>query len=370
MPTAHAVADVVELWRSVQPDTVVTFGPDGMTGHPDHQALWRWTSAAWVATGRRARLLLATTTERFAGTHADIHDRFDVFLDPALPVRTPEADLAVSIEPPEDVLDQKLAALRAQASQTAGLIEAFGEAPLPHVVRPGDLHRRCLCPATTVGPDRAGPRSGWLRKGSTWTPSSRSGRAPSSARAEANEPTGRRVDVVGIDHHVGGRQVLHGISLSIGRGELVALAGGSGAGKTTVLQVMAGLRRPTAGTVLHDGVPVDQTAGGATVGYVPQDDIIHRELPLGRTLRFAAALRLPHGTLDATRSGRPWRRRCTTCISPTGRTWLSVRSRGASASERARRSSSWPVPGCSCWTSRHRASTPRPRRRCSPSSAA
>lgn len=116
------------------------------------------------------------------------------------------------------------------------------------------------------------------------------------ARAEANEPTGRRVDVVGIDHHVGGRQVLHGISLSIGRGELVALAGGSGAGKTTLLQVMAGLRRPTAGTVLHDGVPVDQTAGGATVGYVPQDDIIHRELPLGRTLRFAAALRLPRGT--------------------------------------------------------------------------
>lgn len=128
VPTAHAVADVVELWRSVQPDTVVTFGPDGMTGHPDHQALWRWTSAAWVATGRRARLLLATTTERFAREHADLHDRFDVFLDPALPVRTPEADLAVSIEPPEDVLDQKLAALRAQASQTAGLIEAFGEA--------------------------------------------------------------------------------------------------------------------------------------------------------------------------------------------------------------------------------------------------
>ena len=126
--TAHAVGDIVALWRSVQPDTVVTFGPDGMTGHPDHRALWRWTTAAWVATGRQARLLLATTTDRFAREHADLHDRFGVFLEPALPVRTPEVDLAVSIEPPEEVLDQKLAALRAQASQTSGLIEAFGEA--------------------------------------------------------------------------------------------------------------------------------------------------------------------------------------------------------------------------------------------------
>ncbi len=127
VPTAHAVADIVEIWRSVQPDTVVTFGPDGMTGHPDHQALWRWTTAAWVATGRETRLLLATTTELFARDHADLHDRFDVFLAPGLPVRTPEVDLAAAVEPAEDVLDQKLAALRAQASQTAGLIEAFGE---------------------------------------------------------------------------------------------------------------------------------------------------------------------------------------------------------------------------------------------------
>ena len=127
VPMAHAVADVLEVWRSVQPDTVVTFGPDGMTGHPDHQALWRWATAAWVATGRQARLLLATTTERFARDHADLHDRFDVFLVPGLPVRTPEEDLAVSIEPSDEVLDQKLAARRAQASQTAGLAQAFGE---------------------------------------------------------------------------------------------------------------------------------------------------------------------------------------------------------------------------------------------------
>jgi ABC transport system ATP-binding/permease protein len=111
-----------------------------------------------------------------------------------------------------------------------------------------------------------------------------------------NEPTGTRVDVIKVDHRAGGRRVLHEVSLSIAPGELVALAGGSGAGKTTLLEIMAGLRRPADGTVLHDGVPTGATEQAPAVGYVPQDDIIHRELPLGRTLRFAAALRLPAGS--------------------------------------------------------------------------
>ncbi len=111
-----------------------------------------------------------------------------------------------------------------------------------------------------------------------------------------NEPTGTRVDVIQVDHRVGGRQILHEVSLSIASGELVAIAGGSGAGKTTLLQIMAGLRRPTDGCVLHDGVQTGATKQAPVVGYVPQDDIIHRELPLRRTLRFAAELRLPAGS--------------------------------------------------------------------------
>lgn len=127
VPLTQAVDRVLAVWQAVRPDTVVTFGPDGVTGHPDHRALWRWATAAWGATGRRAQLLCATTTERFVDEHADLHDRFRVFLDDELPVRTRETDLAVAVEPDDVVLDQKLAALRAQASQTWGLVDAFGE---------------------------------------------------------------------------------------------------------------------------------------------------------------------------------------------------------------------------------------------------
>jgi len=108
---------------------------------------------------------------------------------------------------------------------------------------------------------------------------------------------GARIDAIGVGQHAGGRQILHEVSLSIEPGELIALVGGSGAGKTTLLEILAGLRAPSTGQVMHDGVRVD---AGATprsgVGYVPQDDIIHGEMPLRRTLRYAARLRLPAGT--------------------------------------------------------------------------
>ncbi|MEU5672146.1 ATP-binding cassette domain-containing protein, partial [Micromonospora sp. NPDC047753] len=85
-----------------------------------------------------------------------------------------------------------------------------------------------------------------------------------------------------------GRQILTDISVSVAPGELVAIIGASGAGKTTLLEILSGVQRPVAGTVTYDG---NTTAG--TIGVVPQDDIIHRELPLARTLRYAARLRLP-----------------------------------------------------------------------------
>ncbi|MET0902334.1 MAG: ATP-binding cassette domain-containing protein [Acidimicrobiales bacterium] len=99
------------------------------------------------------------------------------------------------------------------------------------------------------------------------------------------------MDVQDVTVHAGDVELLHAISLKIRPGELVALVGGSGAGKTTLLETLAGLRRPTSGTVTYDGQPNALPAGD--IGYVPQDDIIHRALPLRRTLRYAARLRLP-----------------------------------------------------------------------------
>jgi ABC-type multidrug transport system ATPase subunit/ABC-type multidrug transport system permease subunit len=113
-------------------------------------------------------------------------------------------------------------------------------------------------------------------------------------------PSGARVDAINVSRRIGTRQILQEMTLSVEPGELVAIAGGSGAGKTTLLAILAGLQSPSVGQVRHDGVLRGARLSAETrIGYVPQDDIIHLEMPLRRTLRYAARLRLPAGTSAA-----------------------------------------------------------------------
>jgi ABC-type multidrug transport system ATPase subunit len=99
----------------------------------------------------------------------------------------------------------------------------------------------------------------------------------------------------------GGRHVLHGVSFTAHARELVAVVGGSGAGKTTLLEALAGVRPADRGEVRFDGIDLygNLDAFRRLLGYVPQDDIIHADLPLERTLRYAAALRLPESQSPA-----------------------------------------------------------------------
>jgi ABC-type multidrug transport system ATPase subunit len=99
----------------------------------------------------------------------------------------------------------------------------------------------------------------------------------------------------------GGKQVLQGVSLTVKACELVAVVGGSGAGKTTLLEALAGVRPAEHGEVRFDGVDLYENFDSfrRLLGYVPQDDIIHADLPLERTLRYAAGLRLPESRSSA-----------------------------------------------------------------------
>ncbi|MER6912580.1 ATP-binding cassette domain-containing protein [Streptomyces sp. NPDC000594] len=86
-----------------------------------------------------------------------------------------------------------------------------------------------------------------------------------------------------------GREVLHGITLDIAPGRITGIAGGSGTGKTLLLETLAGIRRPTRGRVGHDGR--EPAAAAVPFGFVPQDDLLHRGLGLRRSLVYAARLR-------------------------------------------------------------------------------
>src|SRR6185369_1054888 len=95
--------------------------------------------------------------------------------------------------------------------------------------------------------------------------------------------------------------LLDTVSFTLSPGELVAIVGPSGAGKTTLLEAMAGITPATSGSVRFDGIDVydNLKTFRSVLGYVPQDDIIHADLPLHRTLRYAARLRLASSTSSA-----------------------------------------------------------------------
>ncbi len=106
---------------------------------------------------------------------------------------------------------------------------------------------------------------------------------------------------IGIDalelRKVGNNQVvlLDGISLSIPPRSFVALVGSSGAGKSTLLDALSGLRPAHQGSVFYNGQNyyTHLSAFRSQLGYVPQEDIIHRDLTVERALYYAAKLRLP-----------------------------------------------------------------------------
>jgi len=77
----------------------------------------------------------------------------------------------------------------------------------------------------------------------------------------------------------GGAPVIQGLSCAIGSGELVAIAGANGVGKSTLLHLVLGLYRPEAGTVRLLGVDPSRLARRGALGYVPQRRVIADVLP-------------------------------------------------------------------------------------------
>lgn len=126
VPEREAVARLRAVVERVRPDTVLTFGPDGLTGHDDHRTVSAWTAAAFDrAAPPGARLLYATLAARRSARWGPLTESLGIY-PPGLPVLTPDADLAVDLVLDADTAERKVRALAAQATQTAGLIAHLG----------------------------------------------------------------------------------------------------------------------------------------------------------------------------------------------------------------------------------------------------
>ena len=117
-----------------------------------------------------------------------------------------------------------------------------------------------------------------------------------------DERGGIRIDALHVKKAVdnGKTVIINDISIAIPPRSFVAIVGGSGAGKSTLMDVLNGLRPAQQGTVLYNGQDYYKNLASFStqLGYVPQEDIVHRDLTVERALYYAAKLRLPSDTTE------------------------------------------------------------------------
>ena len=83
---------------------------------------------------------------------------------------------------------------------------------------------------------------------------------------------------------------MHNLSFTLRNGELLAIMGGSGTGKTTLLSLLNGTLTPQQGSITINGHSINEPAAKALIGFVPQDDLLIEELTVYQNLWYTAKL--------------------------------------------------------------------------------
>ncbi|TKX26041.1 SNQ2-like protein 1 [Elsinoe australis] len=100
-------------------------------------------------------------------------------------------------------------------------------------------------------------------------------------------------------HIKGVGDVLYGVSGSIRQGSMMGIMGGTGAGKSTFLNILMGKKKPSRGSIKVCGWEKDMAQYGKLVGYVPQIDVLLSEMTVRENILHSARCRLPKSWKDA-----------------------------------------------------------------------
>ncbi len=119
-----AVARLREIVDAVRPDTVLTFGPDGGTYHPDHIAVSRWTTAAVADTD--AQLHYVAATPEWMARVSELVGLSAVMMADREPLTIPAEQCSIHVVHDGDVLDTKYRAMLRQESQIGPILAAMG----------------------------------------------------------------------------------------------------------------------------------------------------------------------------------------------------------------------------------------------------
>lgn len=124
----EAVNTISALIAQYKPDTIITFPPDGMTGHPDHQAVSRWAQAAAEKSGSKPQVYFAVQTQEAYDSFLHVMDeQFNVYFATDNPIFIPEAECDILIKLQPETAETKMQALKVQESQFSKMFDFLGD---------------------------------------------------------------------------------------------------------------------------------------------------------------------------------------------------------------------------------------------------
>ncbi|MGH7158279.1 MAG: PIG-L deacetylase family protein [Candidatus Saccharimonadales bacterium] len=141
---AAAAEKIAKLINTVRPKSIVTFGSDGLTGHPDHQTVSKWVDTAVRRTAPQPAVFHAVyEPKQYEQFLVPLDKQINLFFSIDKPPLEAAEDCAIALELPAPLLRQKLRALAAMPSQMERVLRA-----VPQADQEGAFGQECFVRAT------------------------------------------------------------------------------------------------------------------------------------------------------------------------------------------------------------------------------
>lgn len=123
VPPKEAVAKIKRLIQQYQPDSILTFGPDGLTGHDDHKTVSKWVDQA--VKGSDIKVYHSVQLRHTYENLLKADKRFNFFFNIKQPPLVDESDCDLVMCLPDKLLDKKCDCLGAMPSQYETMLKTF-----------------------------------------------------------------------------------------------------------------------------------------------------------------------------------------------------------------------------------------------------
>lgn len=125
-----AAQELAEYIARYQPDSIFTFGPDGLTGHPDHRTVSAWTSKALKRAASHAKLYHVVLTPGQYHGFREVDADFNFFFNTEKPPVYESHDASICVTLSDEFFGRKMAALAAMPSQYDAVFRRFSKEDL------------------------------------------------------------------------------------------------------------------------------------------------------------------------------------------------------------------------------------------------